>query len=254
MPVGSCHEGSPAGLSRSATLFPVVGAAIGLFSWVAYRGGSWLVSTWVAAAFAIVTEAVLTGAMHLDGLCDTFDGLGLRGSRTEVLAVMKDSRTGAMGAAALGLHLLTKWSLVASIPPPMALGALVAAGSVSRWCSVWCMYAYPYARPEGGLGKPFSKTISLAGLLEALVLCCGCLAVAAVIVAVAAAVVPAMIYPSLAGGSVVGVLCGMILGRLVAGKIGGMTGDVYGAVIEISSSGTLLGVAAVIKVLSSVVG
>ncbi len=42
-----------------------------------------------------------TGAFHEDGLADTFDGLGGGATRERALEIMKDSRLGTFGTAAL---------------------------------------------------------------------------------------------------------------------------------------------------------
>jgi len=55
----------------------------------------------------LATLAAVTGAMHLDGLADTADGIGSRRPAEEALTIMKRSDIGPMGVAALVLVLLT---------------------------------------------------------------------------------------------------------------------------------------------------
>ena len=56
----------------------------------------------IAAVVLVALLAVLTGGLHLDGLADVFDALGGgRGDRARMLAIMRDSRIGAHGAAAM---------------------------------------------------------------------------------------------------------------------------------------------------------
>ncbi len=52
--------------------------------------------------------AWLTRGLHLDGLGDTFDGLGAGGDREHMLRVMDDSHTGAFGVIAIVLLLFFK--------------------------------------------------------------------------------------------------------------------------------------------------
>ena len=59
--------------------------------------------------YANTIQAVLvTGALHVDGLADTFDAAGGR-SRERALEIMRDSRLGTFGASALAL-LPTTWN------------------------------------------------------------------------------------------------------------------------------------------------
>ena len=52
--------------------------------------------------------AFLTGGLHLDGVGDTFDGLGAGGDRDRMLSVMDDSHTGVFGLIAIVVVLLLK--------------------------------------------------------------------------------------------------------------------------------------------------
>ena len=59
---------------------------------------------------------LLTGAFHEDGLADTFDGLGGGATRERALEIMKDSRIGTFGVAALVLTLLIKIAALSALP------------------------------------------------------------------------------------------------------------------------------------------
>ncbi|HWL86801.1 MAG TPA: adenosylcobinamide-GDP ribazoletransferase, partial [Polyangiaceae bacterium] len=106
----------------SAAYFPLVGGALGVV-----LGGVWLLSVRagfvVAAVIAVAASLLLTGAMHEDGLADTADALGGAADRERVLAILKDSRIGAFGSAALTVALLLRVALLARLgaSAPIAL-------------------------------------------------------------------------------------------------------------------------------------
>ena len=88
-------------LGRATAVFPLVGLTIGGL----LVGLNRLLEPWLTrpltAALLITALAIVTGALHLDGLADVCDGLAARGSRERFLAVMKDSQVGAVGAVGL---------------------------------------------------------------------------------------------------------------------------------------------------------
>lgn len=234
-------------------MFALVGGVIGSLVALWLAASSLLLPAILAGALAVCVEALLTGGMHLDGLADTFDGLGVRGNPTRALEAMRDSRIGATGATALVLHLLVKWAAMQSLlslAPWFWLVLPVSAAAVGRFCTVWCMHRYPYARSGSGLGAPFSRTVSLQMLVW-----CALLGAAytgtwgwvstLVFPGQQAQGIGIRLWASCLGGVVMGVGTGAWLGSLAAGRLGGMTGDVYGAVIEIASSGALVGSIAV---------
>ena len=88
-------------LGKSMKLFPLVGIVIGfilLFFSIVF---SYVLSNLSFSAFlpiiilvVILTDLISTGALHLDGLADTFDGIFSYRSKHKMLEIMKDSRLG----------------------------------------------------------------------------------------------------------------------------------------------------------------
>jgi adenosylcobinamide-GDP ribazoletransferase len=72
---------------------------------------------------------------------------------------MKDSRTGAVGAAALCLLLITKVTALGLLPPGWAGRALLLTPAAARGGVVWLAYRSTYARPAGGLGTPYTENL-----------------------------------------------------------------------------------------------
>ncbi|GMA77280.1 hypothetical protein GCM10025880_36970 [Methylorubrum aminovorans] len=89
----------------------------------------------VAAALALVALALITGAMHEDGLADVADGFGGGQSRERSLEIMRDSRIGAYGGTALFLGLALRAAMLATLldrSGTLAAVALLFAAALSR--------------------------------------------------------------------------------------------------------------------------
>src|SRR5262249_41157698 len=109
LPVGPAAPADGA-IARASWSFPVAGILVGLAGALAYRIAIRLnVAPIPAAALALAATMALTGAMHEDGLADSFDGLGGR-TREQKLDIMRDSRLGTFGMLALVITLLLRWS------------------------------------------------------------------------------------------------------------------------------------------------
>jgi adenosylcobinamide-GDP ribazoletransferase len=210
-------------VARSAGFFAgvglLLGALLGSVAWLLAPLGPRLSAAGVLAAWAF-----LTGALHLDGLADTVDGLsGGRGERARTLEIMRDSRIGAHGATALVLALALKWAcLEALFEEGQRTWWLVPV--VARFLCTLLLASFSYAR-ESGLGSAFARRV---GGLE--------VALGALVVA------PAVVWAGLdfAVGALVGTACGMALALRVNRRLGGLTGDVHGAAIEVAEIGCLL--------------
>ncbi|HEY6275086.1 MAG TPA: adenosylcobinamide-GDP ribazoletransferase [Streptosporangiaceae bacterium] len=147
-PLGGAATPAPSALPW----FPVAGALIGLGVGGAWWGASRVWAAPAAAAIAVITDAALTGMLHLDGFADAADGLLPPLPRSRRLAVMADPQIGAFGAAALVIALLTRFGAFAAMAPsPLAVSALWAG---SRTLMAVVVGTVPYARP-GGLAQAF---------------------------------------------------------------------------------------------------
>ncbi|MGH9334855.1 MAG: adenosylcobinamide-GDP ribazoletransferase, partial [Vicinamibacteria bacterium] len=140
-------------LGRAAVFFPLVGAAIGLLQWGAFRLLTPRFSSFAVAVALVALSAWITRAIHLDGLADFADGLGGGWTRENALRIMRDPSIGAFGAVTLVLTLAAK---VAAIDSLKSEGALVLAPALARWASVPLGFLLPCAREGEGLGAAFS--------------------------------------------------------------------------------------------------
>ncbi len=204
--------------------FPLVGAVIGLvLAGLNYVLGLVLPPS-VVNVLLIVSLVVVTGALHLDGLIDTCDGLAAHRSPEERRQVMHDSRTGGFGVVGAVLLLLVKYVLLNNVPQDSMMMTLILMPAVSRWAVVYTIFAHPYANPSG-LGKSFKQGTRWPQLLLATVIA---LAMAAGLFRLAGLVI----------------VCGVLLLTVVIAaylrwKLDGLTGDTYGAINEIAEAGVL---------------
>jgi adenosylcobinamide-GDP ribazoletransferase len=181
----------------------------------------------LVAVLALAADALVTRAMHLDGLADTADGLSAGYDAESSLRAMKASDIGPSGVAAVVIVLLVQAAALAVLLPSAAGTALAVLAWVwSRHALAWaCRRGVPAAQ-EGGLGAMVAGTVggpwlALAGAAVALV------------TVVAAWATPVPWWHVLA----VPVLALAVMGAVVRRsrlRLGGITGDVLGAVIELS--------------------
>src|SRR3954451_21862996 len=143
-------------LGRSVSFFPLVGLVLGfgLTGLAAALAGH--LAPGICAVLLAALLAGLTGGLHLDGFADVFDALGGgRGDRVRMLEIMRDSRIGAHGAAALILLLIAKVAALAQVIERHDLLALLAFPMIGRWLAALLVVLFPYVRAEG-LGRAFN--------------------------------------------------------------------------------------------------
>jgi adenosylcobinamide-GDP ribazoletransferase len=150
-PLGKPRPFDPGGIIAA---FPLAGLMIGLILALFDAIVSALWPPLVAGALDAALLAAITGALHLDGLADTADGLyGARG-RNKALAIMKDSRVGAMGLVAVSLLLLIKTAAMGHIDHGRFL-ALMIVPAYARSAMIFGIRFLPYARGDEGTGSAF---------------------------------------------------------------------------------------------------
>ena len=187
----------------------------------------------LGAALAVALLALLTGGLHLDGLADTADGLGSRRPAPQALDIMRRSDVGPMGVAALVLLLLIQVAALAAVPRiSLAAAALVLAAVTAR-VAVVLATGSPAARP-GGFGALVAGRTSAADR-ELAVALTGC--------AVAAAGLAAGGWTLAARGlaaTAAGLLAGGLVRLVAVRRLGGTTGDVFGAILEVTTTAVLV--------------
>lgn len=212
-------------LGRSMAFFPLAGLTMG-----ALLAGADVIFAMafprpVTDLLLVALLAGVTGALHLDGLADVCDGLAARGARERFLAVMKDSRVGAVGVVGLVLGLALKYQALLALPDDIKLQALFLFPAVARCAQVQMTVGSRRAR-EDGLGA-------------------ACIAGAGVFQLTAAGAIMAAAAWFLLGPSGMAVLAASVLftGGLrwwFHRRLGGVTGDVIGCASELNEILSLL--------------
>lgn len=100
------------------------------------------------ATLVVALSMLVTGALHEDGLADTFDALGGAFERERVLDILKDSRIGSYGACALIASIVGRVALLDRMGD-QASWALALVGCAARVGPVWQMFLLPYV-PHAG--------------------------------------------------------------------------------------------------------
>lgn len=218
-------------LGRSTAFFPIVGFVIGGL----LVGADWLISPWIARplcdALLISLLALLTGALHLDGLADVCDGLAARGGRERFLAVMKDSQVGAVGAVGLVLGLLLKWQALVAVPSELKWQALLLFPALARFGQVLTMTGARHARQDG-LGAAIAQGTGAVTLLLAF----------ATAAAAGFYLLGLKVTVPLAAVCLLTIAGRMFFQR----KLGGLTGDTIGCLSELNEILALVVISAMI--------
>lgn len=200
--------------------FPLLGLCIGAgiaFSVSLLIG---ILPASLAAVFAMLLLAGISGCLHLDGLADSGDGLLSSRPRAQALDIMRDSRSGAMGMIAVFFVLLGKYAALSALPAKPFLLALLLMPMVGRTAILISMALLPYAREGEGLGKLFyssaSRKMAVAGSLFCVIVCFSISMRVAFFVTCTALVTVAL------------------FSFWCHRKLGGATGDTLGAVCELT--------------------
>lgn len=218
IPMPRWVEYSPEKLNQSSRYLTLVGWLLGALVagifFAAQKIFPETISLWLAMGFSLL----LTGAFHEDGLADTADGFGGAFAREKKLAIMKDSRIGTYGAAALLMGLLGKYLLL--IENSDIFLALVIAYPLSRAIAVSLIFDMDYVSDsDTSKSKPLANRLSKKDLAILLI-----------------TALPALFF--LAPRDAIILLIALLTLRLIAKlylrrQIGGYTGDTLGAVQQV---------------------
>jgi len=211
-------------LAAAVWSFPLIGLLVGVVSGGALMGAAELNLHPLACAFiALIVSALVTGALHEDGLADLADGFGGGRTRADKLRIMRDSHIGTYGVLALVFSVGLRTSLLAGLlGPGMAAATLVGAAVLSRSFLPGLMYVMPRARVDGlaaSAGRP-KATRAVVALVLGCLICWPFLGTWVAPVAL-----------------IMALLSTLVMAFIAHRQIGGYTGDVLGGtqhIVEIT--------------------
>jgi adenosylcobinamide-GDP ribazoletransferase len=182
------------------------------------------VSSALIAALVVAVWALVTRFMHWDGLADTFDGIWGGSTPERRLEIMRDSRIGSFGAAAMLMTALVQVTALAACFERGLLWPVVAAPVLGRAAVSLAAWTMPAARREG-LGI---ECVEQPGRYE-------------LIVWLLALVPFAFASPGLSAAGAIALGCVLLAGvigipRLLGRPVGGLTGDSMGATIVLTET------------------
>ena len=153
---------------------------------------------------------LLTGALHLDGFCDTVDGLYV--PKESALEVMKDPHNGGMGMLFGGTFLILKASSLAAFEQFYLLPIILL---IPRLVVVFEIYFFPYVSKQGmsTLAKEefTARQLTMATLYSLVLI----------------AFFHSFLFLAVA------FIAMLLIKRFFIKRYGGFTGDIYGFSIEV---------------------
>lgn len=216
---------------------PAVGLALGavlaVAAWALTGAGLAALPT---AAVLVALLALLTRGLHLDGLADTFDGLGSYAPAERALAILKSPEAGPLGVSAVVLALLVDAAALSALVTRHGWLLIAMAVAIGRFgITLCCARPVPAARPDG-LGALVAGSVPVP-------LCGAWALVLAVLAGLAGQLSAGSGWTDWLRGAVAVLLAmaaAALLARQCVRRFGGVTGDVLGAACELATAVALL--------------
>jgi adenosylcobinamide-GDP ribazoletransferase len=241
VPSGWHREATPVEGPSTIRWLPALGLALGALAGLGAAAvlGAEPRATFIAAVVGVALLALLTRGLHLDGLADTADGLGSRRPADEALQIMRQSDIGPFGVIAIVFVIVLDLAAVAMIANDgvwCATAALAVAAATGRLAVVHATGPTVRSARVAGFGTLVAGATSpVASVVQT-----------GVVLGVGwgiAALTPHAGPLAWVSAQAVALLLAWAFRLHVTRRFGGVTGDVFGALIEIATAVTLVGIA-----------
>ena len=213
----------PPDFSRAFWAFPLIGLFLGSISGCVTLLFSFLgLSSFVSVTIGISIGMLITGALHEDGLADSFDGL-IGGNTTEQkIEIMRDSKIGTYGCIALLLNILIKIGCLTSLAEQslwLVFSGFIVSGALGRAMIVFL--------------RSMSDPVSDKGLSSITERTEGAVLWSALGIAFLSAIIFAPFWVAIVG-FILCIIFTYFIRAYVENKLGGITGDILGATEQLS--------------------
>jgi len=217
----------PEMLHKASRYFALVGVFIGVVTALIFAVLASFLPISLAILISMACSLLLTGAFHEDGWADVWDGFGGGWTVEQKLNIMKDSRLGTYGAAALFFILMLKYQSLLLLTSSednsilMLCCALILAHTLSRTVSTSLIFSMTYVSEDAqSKVKPLAQHLSINSLL---------------VLVITGALVLFILLPAL--HCLVMVICLWGMRQLLIfwfnRQLGGFTGDCLGAAQQV---------------------
>lgn len=209
-------------IEKAILFFPIVGLFLGIINYITIILFNYLKVDPIIISFILLAQnQIYTGAMHLDGLSDYFDGIFSNRPKERIIEIMKDSHIGVFGSVSIFFLLL---------------GKLIALRSIVVYSPTTILFVFMLSRvflmnslkkdviSESKLGRFFSENVnrSLVNIFT-------------IIIIILVVLFSIFTYNyNIIISIVVGYLTRKFLEYKAIKVLGALNGDVYGTIVEIS--------------------
>ncbi|WP_392344047.1 adenosylcobinamide-GDP ribazoletransferase [Pseudoalteromonas prydzensis] len=154
-------------LNQASRYFALVGLLLGVLLALLYSIFQLLLPPSISVLLMMAVGLLLTGAFHEDGWADVWDGFGGGWQVEQKLTIMKDSRLGTYGAAALFIILLVKFQSLLLLSESLlsVLSAIVIGQCLSRAVATSLIFSMDYVSADASAKvKPLAMHLSVTSL------------------------------------------------------------------------------------------
>lgn len=145
---------------NGANYFAFIGLLIGLCQFGLFILLSKIIAINFAVILIIIFDALITGAMHIDGFGDTCDGFFAFKGKDKIIEIMKDSRIGTFACIGIALNLLIKYQGYLFLAVNSKAIIIILIPMVSRFSMILLSYIGKPAK-ENGSGNLFINTVTI---------------------------------------------------------------------------------------------